>query len=344
LAFRIRVDMDGGDAAAPMLLTREAPALLSIVVPMFNEEQVLPLLRARLTQVIDELLCRVEVILVDDGSSDRTYELLHEWALAEPAIKVVALSRNFGHQIAITAGMDASSGDAVVIMDADLQDPPSLIPEMVRGYCEGYDVVYGQRTERDGETWFKRATAAVFYRVMRRLVDRRLPADTGDFRLISRRVIEALRRIRERDRFVRGIVAWLGFAQLALPYRRAGRAAGVTKYPLTKMLRLALDAMISFSSLPLRLIAWFGAAAAGASTLVLARSLWLAIGDGAAGPAGAHAAGHAEIAALVGWFGGAILFAIGVLGIYVFRIHTEVRGRPLYLVRHAMNLAQEPRA
>jgi len=318
-----------------MLLPREAPALLSIVIPMYNEEQVLPLLRAQLAHLVDQLLCRVELILVDDGSTDQTYALSHGWALDDPAIKLIALSRNFGHQVAITAGMDASAGDAVVIMDADLQDPPSLVPELIRGYCAGYDVVYGQRTERDGETWFKRATAAVFYRAMRRLVDRRLPPDAGDFRLVSRRVIEALRRIRERDRFVRGIVAWLGFAQLAVPYRRPGRAAGTTKYPLRKMLRLALDAMVGFSSLPLRLIGWAGAVAAAVSTAALVRAVWLDLRGGAA-------PGWAEVAALVGWFGGAILFAIGVLGIYVFRIHTEVRDRPLYLVRHAVNLEREP--
>jgi dolichol-phosphate mannosyltransferase len=320
-----------------MLLPREAPALLSIVIPMYNEEQVLPLLRRQLTKLINELLCRVEVILVDDGSTDQTYALMHEWARDEPAIKLLALSRNFGHQIAITAGMDASSGDAVVIMDADLQDPPALVPEMVRGYCAGYDVVYGQRTERDGETWFKRATAAVFYRAMRKLVDHRLPADAGDFRLVSRRVIEALRRVREHDRFVRGIVAWLGFAQLALPYRRAGRAAGTTKYSLHKMLRLALDAMVSFSSLPLRLTAWLGVVSAAVSTAALLRGVAYALWVPGWTP------GWAELAALIGWFGGAVLVAIGVLGIYVFKIHIEVRGRPLYLIRHAVNV-EEPRA
>jgi dolichol-phosphate mannosyltransferase len=321
-----------------MLLPREAPALLSIVVPIYNEEQVLPLLRPQLSQLVNELLCRVEVILVDDGSSDRSYALMHEWALEDPAVKVIALSRNFGHQIAITAGMDASSGDAVVIMDADLQDPPSLIPEMIRGYCEGHDVVYGQRTEREGETWFKRVTAAAFYRLMRRLVDRRLPADAGDFRLVSRRVIEALRRVREHDRFVRGIVAWLGFAQRAVPYRRPARAAGTTKYPLTKMLRLALDAMVSFSSLPLRAFAWLGAGVAAVSTVGLTCAVWRG-----AGAAGWDGFGVAGLAALIGWFGGASLFAIGVLGIYVAKIHTEVRARPLYLVRHAMNFAEEPK-
>jgi dolichol-phosphate mannosyltransferase len=254
-------------------------------------------------------------------------------AAADPRVKVIALSRNFGHQLAITAGMDASSGDAVVIMDADLQDPPSLIPDMIRDYCEGYDVVYGQRTERDGETWFKRASASLFYRLMRRVVDRRLPENTGDFRLVSRRVIEDLRRIRERDRFVRGIVAWVGFPQKALPYRRARRAAGTTKYPLVKMLRLALDAVVSFSDLPLRIVLWTGVASALVSLALFVRALWT--------PSPQLSA--SGIAAVVGLFGGAILVAIGVVGMYISRIHTEVRGRPLYLVRHAMNFEREPR-
>lgn len=316
-----------------MLITREVPSLLSIVVPVYNEEDSLPALRDQLCRLKEELLCKVEIILVDDGSADRTYALLHEWATSDPVAKVIALSRNFGHQIAITAGMDASSGDAVVIMDADLQDPPSLIPEMIRGYCEGYDVVYGQRTEREGETRFKRATASVFYRVMRRLVDRRLPPDAGDFRLLSRRVIEDLRRIREHDRFVRGIVAWVGFPQKALPYRRAARAAGTTKYPLIKMLRLALDAVVSFSDLPLRLVLWAGAASAAVSLVLLVRALWQSSAELTA----------AALGALVGLFGGAILVALGIVGLYISRIHTEVRGRPLYLVRHAVNFEREPR-
>jgi polyisoprenyl-phosphate glycosyltransferase len=320
---------------ATVLFPRETPALLSIVVPVYNEEQSLPLLREQLSKLVHELLCKVEIILVDDGSVDRTHALMHDWAVADPTVKLIALSRNFGHQIAITAGMDASSGDAVVIMDADLQDPPSLIPEMVRGYCAGYDVVYGQRTERDGETRFKRATASLFYRVMRRFVDPRLPADTGDFRLVSRRVIEDLRRIREHDRFVRGIVAWVGFAQLAVPYRRAARVAGTTKYPLIKMMRLAFDAIVSFSDLPLRLVTWCGVASAVVSGVLLVREL---VGDGS-GPGGFNVG----LAAVVGLFGGAILIAIGILGLYVWRIHTEVRGRPLYLVRHSMNFEREPR-
>lgn len=321
-----------------MMIAREAPFLLSIVVPMYNEEQVLPLLRPQLTKLKHELLCDVEIILVDDGSADQTYAMMYAWALEDPAIKVIALSRNFGHQLAITAGMDASSGDAVVIMDADLQDPPSLIPEMIRSYCDGYDVVYGQRTEREGETWWKRLTASLFYRMMRRFVDQRLPANTGDFRLVSRRVIEELRRVREHDRFVRGIVAWLGFPQKALPYKRPGRAAGMTKYPLAKMLRLALDAMVGSSDLPLRLIRWTGVASAlvGFAVLVCAGATYL--WDPHRG-----SLGWVSLAGLVGWFGGAIMASIGVLGIYVTKIHTEVRGRPLYLVRHSLNFDQEPR-
>lgn len=321
-----------------MLISREAPSLLSIVIPVYNEEEVLPLLRQQLDKLKDELLCKVELILVDDGSADRTYEMMHAWAQADPSVKLIALSRNFGHQLAITAGMDASSGDAVVIMDADLQDPPSLIPEMIQEYCAGYDVVYGQRTEREGETWFKRASASAFYRIMRRFVDRRLPANTGDFRLVSRRVIEDLRRIREHDRFVRGIVAWVGFPQKAVPYRRAGRAAGVTKYPLMKMMKLAFDAVVSFSNLPLRLVTWSGAVVTSLSFAVLVRTLFGYLRNPQAG-----SYQWAGLAGLVGFFSGVILLALGVVGIYISKIHTEARGRPLYLIRHSMNFEREPR-
>lgn len=317
-----------------MLFPRQAPALLSLVIPMYNEVEVFPLLREALGKVLDELPCPVEVILVDDGSADHTYELMHGWAQADPRIKLIALSRNFGHQIAVTAGMDASRGDAVVIMDADLQDPPALIPEMIQHYCEGYDVVYGQRTERDGETWFKRATASAFYRLMRRFVDRRLPPNTGDFRLVSRQVIEDLRRIREHDRFVRGIVAWMGFDQKALLYRRPARAAGVTKYPLVKMLRLALDAVFSVSDLPLVLLRWAGAAIVALASLgLVADGVGYLLGPPWAAPA------WVGLALLICWFGGAILGAIGVAGIYLAKIHAEVRDRPLYLIRHRMNFA-----
>jgi dolichol-phosphate mannosyltransferase len=263
---------------------------------------------------------------------------MHEWAAEDPAIKIIALSRNFGHQIAVTAGMDASSGDAVVIMDADLQDPPSLVPEMLAGYCDGYDVVYGQRTVRDGETWFKRASASLFYKIMRRFVDKRLPANTGDFRLVSRRVIEDLRRIREHDRFLRGLVAWVGYPQKALPYRRPGRAAGTTKYPLTKMIRFALNAIFSFSALPLRLITWIGFFSVLISFAFVGRTLYQYWFNSEA-----LVMGWASLSVLISFFFGVILLSIGVLGIYVAKIHTEVQGRPIYLIRHSVNFEKEPR-
>jgi len=326
------------DILCDMLIARDQPKLLSIVIPMFNEVEVFPVLKEEITRVRAELPCPVEVILVDDGSADATYQLMHDWAGEDAAIKIIALSRNFGHQIAITAGMDASAGDAVVIMDADLQDPPSLVPEMIAGYCEGYDVVYGQRTEREGETWFKRATASMFYELMRRFVDERLPANTGDFRLVSRRVIEDLRRIREHDRFMRGLVAWVGYPQKALPYKRPARAAGVTKYPLMKMVRFALNAILSFSALPLKLISWVGFLSVLVSFGFVGRTLYQYWFDREA-----LVLGWASLAVLVSFFSGVILLSIGALGIYVAKIHTEVQERPLYLIRHSVNFEEEPR-
>jgi dolichol-phosphate mannosyltransferase len=321
-----------------MLIPRDTPKLLSIVIPMYNEEQVFPILQEALESVRRDLPCPVELILVDDGSRDDTYRLMHEWASADAAVKVIALSRNFGHQLAVTAGMDASTGDAVVIMDADLQDPPQLIPDMIAEYRKGYDVVYGQRTERDGETWFKRVTAAAFYRLMKRFVDPRLPQDVGDFRLVSRRVIEDLRRIREHDRFIRGLVAWVGYPQKALPYRRHARAAGVTKYPLMKMMKFAFNAILSFSALPLQMIVWVGLASMLVSFGFIARTLYQYWFDPQA-----LVLGWASLAILVCFFSGVILLSIGALGIYVAKIHTEVQARPLYLIRHSMNFEKEPR-
>lgn len=321
-----------------MLIARDRPKLLSIVIPMFNEEEVFPFLKEKLTETKAGLGLPVEVILVDDGSADRTYELMTTWAAEDRDIKIIALSRNFGHQLAITAGMDASAGDAVVVMDADLQDPPSLIPEMIAGYCEGYDVVYGQRLEREGETWFKRATASMFYKLMRRFVDKRLPANTGDFRLVSRRVIEDLRRIREHDRFIRGLVAWVGYPQKPVTFVRKGRVAGTTKYPFTKMLRFALNAIFAFSALPLKLITWVGFASMLLSLGLIARTLYYYFCDSQA-----LVSGWASLSILVSFFSGTILLSIGMLGIYVAKIHNEIQGRPLYLIRHSVNFEKEPR-
>jgi dolichol-phosphate mannosyltransferase len=319
------------------LAPRDGPGLLSIVIPMYNEEEVLPLLRKELEKVRADLGCASEVILVDDGSKDRTFQLLGEWALADETVKVVGLSRNFGHQVAVSAGLRYAGGDALVILDADLQDPPELIAEMLAGYREGYDVVYGQRIEREGETWFKRATAAVFYRFMKRFVDDRLPRNVGDFRLISRRVYEALNAMPEQERFLRGLVAWVGFPQKALPYRRPARQAGVTKYPFWKMLRFAVHAVISFSDLPLRLILWFGLAAVAVSFVLILRTLFLYFTDASLVP------GWASITIVTSFFGGAILISLGMIGFYVGRIYREVLRRPLYLVGATLNVdRQEP--
>ena len=321
-----------------MLIARDAPKLLSLVIPMYNEEEVFPLLKAELTKLKREIGLPLEIILVDDGSADQTYRLMYEWAREDSGIKIIALSRNFGHQIAVTAGMDASTGDAVVIMDADLQDPPALVPDMVAHYKEGYDVVYGQRTEREGETWFKLATASMFYKLMRRFVDKRLPANTGDFRLVSRAVVEDLRRIREHDRFIRGLVAWVGYPQKALPYKRPGRAAGTTKYPFMKMLKFATNAILSFSALPLKIITWVGFLSVLVSFAFIGRTLYQYFFNSEA-----LVLGWASLSILICFFSGVILLSIGMLGIYIAKIHTEVQGRPLYLIKHSANFERAPR-
>jgi dolichol-phosphate mannosyltransferase len=313
-------------------MVRPAPRLLSVIVPLYNEDAVFPMLRAELSRVRGDFGCPVEIILVDDGSHDETYSLMHAWAREDPSVKTIGLSRNFGHQLAITAGLDACSGDAAVIMDADLQDPPALVPEMVKAYCEGYDVVYGQRTDREGESLFKRATATLFYWLMRKCVDRRLPPNTGDFRLVSRRVIDDLRRIREQDRFLRGLVAWVGYHQKALPYVRKVRAIGTTKYPLWQMMRLALTAIMSFSALPLRVITWLGFVSVLLCVGLIGRTLyqyWFR--------SETLVLGWASLFMVVTFFSGVTLMSIGMLGIYVAKIYAEVRGRPLYLVRHTTN-------
>jgi dolichol-phosphate mannosyltransferase len=316
----------------PRLIPREGPDLLSIVIPMYNEEEVLPLLRAELERVRGDLDGTTELVLVDDGSKDRTFLLAREWSLEDDTVKVIRLSRNFGHQVAVSAGLQYAEGDAIVILDADLQDPPDLIPQMVDGYREGYDVVYGQRLEREGESWFKRTTAALFYRFMEAFVDSRLPRNVGDFRLISRRVNEAVSAMPEQERFLRGLVAWVGFEQKALPYRRPVRQAGRTKYPLWKMLRFAVHAVVSFSTMPLRLILWFGFAAVLVSFLIIARTLYLYYTDVDLVP------GWASISIFVCFFSGAILISLGTIGLYVGRIYNEVLRRPLFLVGATLNV------
>jgi polyisoprenyl-phosphate glycosyltransferase len=307
---------------------------VSLVLPVYNEEPVVDELVRRLGQLLEAMDPgkKWEVIFVNDGSRDRSREMLEVACGNEPRFKLINLSRNFGHQIAITAGMDRAEGDAVVIMDADLQDPPEVIAEMLQRFVEGYDVVYAVRRRRHGESWFKRTTAAVFYRTLKRVVGVDIPTDTGDFRLMSRRAVLAVRGLREANRFVRGLVAWIGFRQVAVYYDRNARFAGDTHYPLHKMLRFASDGIVSFSTLPLRVATWLGMMsgliAAGVAAWVLIAVL-----------SGAYVVpGWATLMLAVSLASSAQLLMIGILGEYLGRVYDEVKRRPLYLVDETRNL------
>lgn len=319
-----------------MLIERSMPSLLSFVIPLFNEEEVFPRLREELSRVLPAMGCPTELILVDDGSRDNTFALMHAWSKEDPSIKSISMSRNFGHQIAVTAGIDAARGDAIIIMDADLQDPPAVAVEMLKGYCAGYDVCYGQRVERQGESRFKLLTASAFYWIMRKFADENLPENVGDFRLISRRVAEDLRRMKEHGRFLRGMITWVGYDQLAIPYVRHMRAAGTTKYPFLKMLKFATTAITSFSETPLRLVTWLGVFSLLFSGALILRTLALYfIGV-------PLVLGWASLFIMICLFSGLILISIGLVGLYVGKIFVEAQQRPLYLVRHAENIAGNP--
>ena len=318
-----------------LLVPRPDPARLSVVVPLFNEEEVVPALRERLTAVADALPMTVEIVLVDDGSSDGGLELLAEWAAADPRVRVLALARNFGHQAAATAGLDAARGDAVVLMDADLQDPPELIPEMLASYREGWDVVIGRRLRRPGESLWKRATAFLFYRLMRFLIFERLPADAGDFRLISRPCLDAVRSMRETHRFLRGMVAWVGFPQTEVRYERSARQAGTTKYPLSRMLAFAWTAAVSFSARPLRLSFAFAFFAIVAAVGVAAYAFFRAL----LGYYVVH--GWASLMVTTCLIGTAVLIGIGLIGEYLGRVFEAVKQRPLYVVARTLGERQD---
>ena len=312
-----------------ILEPRPPPRRLSIVVPCHNESQVLPLLRAR----FEALPCQgLEFVLVNDGSTDETIFALVDWAKADPRAKVIHLARNFGHQAAVTAGLERATGDAIVIIDADLQDPPELIPEMVKLYEAGYDVVYGQRTAREGETAFKRLSAWIFYRAMRMLVQPDLPADAGDFRLISRRLLDALKELRETHRFLRGMVNWVGFPQVPIGYKRDARAAGETKYPLSKMLKFAWTAALSFSPAPLRLSFLIGLVMTLVGISYGIYAVWRVAMGLYVVP------GWTSLIVSVCLIGGSTQLSLGILGEYVARIFEEAKGRPLYLVARTYNL------
>lgn len=298
----------------------------SLVIPVYNEEQAIPFLMERLQPAVAQLDGPVEILFVNDGSADRSRPLLEQLARGDQRVKVINLSRNFGHQIAITAGMEHAAGDAIIVMDADLQDPPEIIGEMAHHWRGGFDVVYAQRIERQGESAFKRATASAFYKFVNALSDTAIPLDTGDFRLISRRARDAFMRMPERERFVRGMFAWIGFKQCAVPFVRSARVAGGTKYPLPRMIRLAVNGVISFSDVPLRLVMYIGLAI---TTFAILYGIWTVIQRLAGAE---YVPGWASLFVATVLLTGANMTMLGVIGLYVGRIYTQVKGRPMYLI------------
>jgi polyisoprenyl-phosphate glycosyltransferase len=312
---------------------------ISLVFPIFNEEAVIPTLLARLDTVVAELSDRfgpVEAIFVNDGSRDGSFALLTAEARTRPWMRLLSFSRNFGHQIAVTAGLDYSTGDAVIILDADLQDPPELLPQMLELWQEGWEVVYAVRTERDGETFFKKFTASLFYRLLRRLTNVDIPADTGDFRLMDRKVVDALKRMGEHHRFLRGMAAWVGFKQTPLPYKRDARLAGETKYPFRKMFKLAMDAVTGFSHAPLKLATNLGWTIAGVSILYGFITIVRYVTS-----AGNFQPGWASLIVVLSLLSGVQLITLGLIGEYIARIYDEVKGRPLYLVSEQYGFDRE---
>jgi polyisoprenyl-phosphate glycosyltransferase len=308
----------------------------SLVVPAYNEEGVIAELATHLARVMDALDGDAEAIFVDDGSTDRSYELMLEAARTDPRFRLIKLSRNFGHQIALTAGVDLAAGDAVIVMDADLQDPPEVVLDLVARWREGYDVVYAVREERVGETRFKRATAAWFYRGFNRISEVKVPLDVGDFRLIDRRALDVFSQMRESNRFVRGMFSWIGLRQTGVAYTRQERFAGETKYPLRKMLRFAATGVVSFSAAPLR-------AALNLGFLVSGLSFALGIWGVVVKVFGFYnVPGWTSILVVVTFIGGIQLIVLGVIGEYIGDIHAEVKRRPLYVVSELENFAGSP--
>lgn len=308
--------------------------LISLVVPMYFEEEVATECYNRLTEVLSGITnYDYELVFVNDGSTDQTLPILHSLADKDPHVKVLSFARNFGHQVAVSCGIDYAKGDAIVIIDADLQDPPELIPEMIKYWERGYEVVYGKRKKRNGETAFKLVTAKLFYKVLDNLSEVHIPRDTGDFRLIDRKVADVLRNLSEHNRFLRGLVAWSGFHQYALEYERDERFAGETKYPLKKMIRFALDGIISFSAKPLKLITGLGIFSVFVAFLIMLYALASFIF-----PSINTAPGWTSIMITMTFIGGVQLISVGVLGEYIARMYDESKNRPLYIVDETYNI------
>ena len=305
----------------------------SVVIPVFNEAESITEFYRRLGVMSRKAGGTWEFIFINDGSTDASPGLLNQFAQTDKRVRVIDFVRNFGHQIAVTAGLDAAQGRAVIIIDADLQDPPEVIPELIAQWREGNEVVYAVRAEREGETWIKELTAKIFYRLIFRITDIKIPLDTGDFRLLDEKVVAVMRQMREKHRFLRGMASWVGFRQIGVPYRRHARYAGKTKYPFSKMMRLALNAITSFSYFPLQLATYVGFVCA----VVAAISIPIVIIFRLTGSAAFF--GQATTLISVLFLGGVQLICLGILGEYVGRIYDEVKGRPLYIVREASRSA-----
>ena len=301
----------------------------SIVVPIYNEIGNLPELYRRVKEVMDSTDEKWELVLVDDGCTDGSTEKIKELAGMDKHVRPIIFARNFGHQIAVTAGLDYARGEAIVILDADLQDPPEVVLDLIAKWKEGYEVVYAIRAEREGESWFKLWTASLFYRIIFRITDVKFPLDTGDFRLLDRKVVNVMNSMRERHRFLRGMSAWVGFKQIGVEYKRAARHTGETKYPFRKMLRLALNAVTGFSYFPLQVATYIGFFAAGIAILAIPIVVYMRM-------TGSQAFyGQATTLIAVLFLGGVQLISLGILGEYIGRLYDEAKGRPLYIVREA---------
>ena len=302
--------------------------LLSVILPCYNEEQIIAQTYCQLTQILQSLNnIDYELVFIDDGSEDSTFSILAGLQQEDPHIRIVQLSRNFGQQMATTAGMEHARGEAVILMDADLQDPPELIPDMISEWKKGFDVVYGERTERPNEGLLKRLTSRAFYQIIHHLSDVEIPQNTGDFRLMDRTVVQAFLTLHERGRFVRGLISWLGFRQTGLYFRRPVRQAGKTKYPFTKSLKLAADAMVSFSSRPLKLATWLGFSASGVALAGIVYALIMRL------LTDIWVTGWTALFIAVLFMGGVQLICMGIIGEYIGRIYAETKCRPLYLIQ-----------
>ena len=309
---------------------RSVRSLISLVVPVYNESEVISAFYARATAALTGLPgFDYEILFVDDGSHDDSHRQLAAFAAADPCVRVLKLSRNFGHQIAITAGIDHARGDCVVVIDADLQDPPEVIPSMIDQWCQGFDVVYAVRSQRDGENALKLATASLFYWLLQRLTKIEIPRNVGDFRLMSRRAVDQLKQLREKDRFVRGLVSWIGFNQTGVTYHRDKRYAGETKYPYRKMIKFAFDGITSFSTAPLKLATWTGYAAAFLAVLYLMSVFVQKL-------LGFTVEGWATIMVAMLFLGSVQLICLGIIGEYLGRIFNEVKPRPMYIIEDTL--------